>query len=452
MSARKDTRGRIFYRKQVKHPLTGQRVTLFSYTDDQGRPFTKKSEASAAERKAIEELKQPARGTMPTFDDWFNGRFWVEWVLGGPRGANSPGEQESKQLIYGKHLKTFFGALPLDRIDVERINTFRAHLRGMLKPDGSRLYSEKTVNNVLAVLSTPLQYAAKAGILMRAPHVGVAKVERPEIEFIEFEEVCDLVRAALEDERPELLIAVLLAFEAGLRIGEIRALEWPTVDMKARTITVVQQVRVVGQPWSEGTPPLHENGRKRGKRQYVDVLGPPKGRRRRIVPISPALYEALCDRVRAGYVVSAAGGQRITKEIVRCGMERIARRAGLGERVSGWHVGRHTFGTHAALLAVNPWDLNQWMGHTRMEETQLYADVARAHGRRIPPQLLAAGANEPDPSRRVLAQLSARLVLSSNRKKSCCKVAAKNEKALGTYSIPRASLVTPPGLEPGISA
>jgi site-specific recombinase XerD len=132
----------------------------------------------------------------------------------------------------------------------------------------------------------------------------------------------------------------------------------------------------------------------------------------RLLPISPALLEALRGRIRTGYVVSAPDGQRTTKEIVRCGMERIAQRAGLGQRVSGWHVGRHTFGTHAALLAVNPWDLQQWMGHMRMEETQLYADVARAHGRPIPPELIAAGQNEPDPSRRVLAQLSARLALS----------------------------------------
>jgi integrase len=95
-----------------------------------------------------------------------------------------------------------------------------------VREDGSRALAEKTINNILAVLSTALQCASKAGILVRAPHVGVAKVERPEIEFIEFDEVAAIVQAAREDSRPEMLIAVLLAYEAGLRIGEIRALEW----------------------------------------------------------------------------------------------------------------------------------------------------------------------------------------------------------------------------------
>ena len=61
----------------------------------------------------------------------------------------------------------------------------------------------------------------------------------------------------------------------------------------------------------------------------------------------------------------------------------VAKRAGLQDRICGWHIGRHTYATHLALLGVNPWDLNQWMGHTRMEETLRYADVARAHGRSI---------------------------------------------------------------------
>jgi integrase len=259
------------------------------------------------------------------------------------------------------------------------------------------------------------EYAEKAGLITRAPHVGVAKVERPEIEFIEMAEVAELIRAARADERPEMAIAMLLAYEAGLRIGEIRALEWSTVDMKARTITVVQQVRSVGVPWPEGTPPTHEDGTKRGKYQYVDHVGCPKGRRRRVVPMTPALYEALRNRIRTGYVVPAEGGKRVTKEMVRCAIVRIAKRAKLEERASGWHVGRHTFGTHAAMLGANPWELMNWMGHKRLEETQLYADVARAHGRSVPREILIAGADEMDPNRRVLAQLSARLALPARK-------------------------------------
>ena len=38
---------------------------------------------------------------------------------------------------------------------------------------------------------------------------------------------------------------------------------------------------------------------------------------------------------------------------------------------------RHCFGTHAALFGVNPWRLQSWMGHKRIEETMLYDALKR---------------------------------------------------------------------------
>lgn len=401
MPARKDPRtGFYYYRKWVRLP-SGKRERIYGAVDEQGQPFKRKSDAENAERDAIEKLKHPEKRPVPTFDNWFNGRFWTERVLGAPRGANSAGEQESKTLIYGKWLREPFGPLPLNRIDAEVINTFRARVRALKRPDGKRAVAEKTLNNILAVLSTPLQYAAQCGVIARAPHVGVAKVERPEIEWIDFHQTAALVAAARDDLRPEMLLAVLLDYEQGFRIGEIRELRFDDVDMRARTITVNRQVRTVRVPGSSG------------KATYQDVVGPPKGRRRRVVPMTPAVYEALRGRVRTGFVVSAEVGHRVTKEMVRCAMERIAKRAGLDKKISAWHIGRHTFATHAAILGVNPWDLNQWMGHGSMEETMRYADLARAQGIPIPPELLAAGAGIVDPTQRILAQLSARLTLEN---------------------------------------
>jgi hypothetical protein len=109
----------------------------------------------------------------------------------------------------------------------------------------------------------------------------------------------------------------------------------------------VQQVRSVAQerppkersPVAEAAPTDGEESPKRvGRFAYVDVQGKPKGRRRRVVMMSPALYTALKDRVRTGYVVAAEGGQRVTKEMVRAAVARIAKRAGLAGRVSGWNV------------------------------------------------------------------------------------------------------------------
>ena len=82
---------------------------------------------------------------------------------------------------------------------------------------------------------------------------------------------------------------------------------------------------------------------------------------------------------------------------------RICRRAGLPEK--RWHTLRHTFGTHAALFGVNPWRLQSWMGHKRIDETMIYVHVAENHRREIPEPCSAAALNETAPDRRVLAML-----------------------------------------------
>ena len=50
----------------------------------------------------------------------------------------------------------------------------------------------------------------------------------------------------------------------------------------------------------------------------------------------------------------------------------------------------------------------RWMGHKRIDETQLYVHFADAHRRPLPPVLVALGAREHDPDRRVLAMLGGR--------------------------------------------
>ena len=69
---------------------------------------------------------------------------------------------------------------------------------------------------------------------------------------------------------------------------------------------------------------------------------------------------------------------------------------------------RHTFGTHVAPFGVNPWRLQTWMGHKRIDETMLYVHVAEAHAREWPELLHEAALSEIDPDRRIVAMLGAR--------------------------------------------
>ena len=83
---RKDT-GKWVYRTMVRLP-NGRRERIF------GTPaINTKLEALRAERAHIERVLSPASTPkeVPTFREWFNGRFWEEWVVGNQK---KPGEAE----------------------------------------------------------------------------------------------------------------------------------------------------------------------------------------------------------------------------------------------------------------------------------------------------------------------------------------------------------------------
>src|ERR1035438_9623467 len=141
--------------------------------------------------------------------------------------------------------------------------------------------------------------------------MGLLKVERPEIECWSMTDYATLLRAA-KAYNPQMYAAVCLAGEAGLRIGEIKALMWKDVDFESEIITISRQIR----DGKEGTP---------------------KGRTRRIVPMNARLMDAL--RVLRGvgpsYVLRNKDGTQMTDNQMKNVSYRLCRAAGLEER--GWH-------------------------------------------------------------------------------------------------------------------
>jgi integrase len=350
-----------------------------------------KQAAEDAERDHVErelaKVRNPERFTpkkeVPTYGKWFwgddpeaevpNGQFWKQWVIA---NKNKASERRTKVYIYRSHLKPRFSDTQLDQIDANAIATFRADL---VKAE----LSEKRINNVLAVLSKSLRWAEEIGIVERAPRIRFHKIERSEIVFYEFAEYARILNAAAKL-GPRWFAAVCLAGEAGLRVGEVKAIRWrEDIDMTARTVTVNQQVL-------------------RG------VFGTPKGRTRRTIPMTDRLYKALkaISTVREGLLLRGAEGDSLTDSYVHEMLYRTCRLAGLPER--GWHILRHSFATHAAMFGINPWTLNAWLGHKAMEETMRYVHVAEHRHRDIPDDVWHAGAMQTDLMKKVLVMLSAR--------------------------------------------
>jgi integrase len=145
--------------------------------------------------------------------------------------------------------------------------------------------------------------------------VRLLKVPRFQAAFHEFDVFETLVEAAGSTDRQACLV-VLLGGEAGLRCGEMIALEWADVDLGKR------QVCVRRSDW---------NGH---------VTAPKSGRLRH-VPLTVRLTDALRAHrhLRSARVLCREDGSPLSRQVVQYYVKRAARRAQV--RNDGVHVLRH---------------------------------------------------------------------------------------------------------------
>jgi len=181
--------------------------------------------------------------------------------------------------------------------------------------------------------------------------VPPSPVAKPSAGFYDFEEYERLVAAAQTLDGNALLI-VLLGGEAGLRCGEIIALEWHDVDLSKR------QLRVERSEWKG-----HVTVPKRGRLRYVPLTA----------RLTCALRESR--HLRSRRVVCQADGSPLSWWMVRDHVDRAARRAKL--LTSGVHRLRHSFCSHLAMRGAPARAIQELAGHQDLTTTQRYMHLSR---------------------------------------------------------------------------
>lgn len=160
-------------------------------------------------------------------------------------------------------------------------------------------------------------------------------------------------------------VAAMLAYGAGLRVGEICNLSIADVDPKRMVLRI--------------------RGSKRGRERYV-MLSPRLLRALRVYwkqvrPAGPHLFPG-----RAPQTV-------LTRASVHKAIAGAARRAGLGKRV-GPHTLRHSFATHLLEAGTDLRTLQVILGHASIESTALYLYVSTARMQSIASPLDRLGSFE----------------------------------------------------------
>jgi len=255
---------------------------------------------------------------------------------------NKPGEQRVKKYTFSASLVPFFGRMAIPEIGVRDVE----HYKAKLIREGK---SHKTINNHLTMLRKCLHTAFDwLEIKGTPPKIMWLKCPPPRTDYLATEE-CDLL---LEHSTGIMREVLLAALRTGMRQGELKGLQWTSVDWSNRSVTV-----------------------RHSQSDYTKSLGSPKGNRERHVPLDIDLHETLSARRKSeGYVFLDGNGQPFTHKKVSAALAEVCHRAGL--RKIGWHTLRHTFATH---LSMNGTPLNivqALLGHSSITTTMRYAHVA----------------------------------------------------------------------------
>jgi integrase len=239
--------------------------------------------------------------------------------------------RKHEQHLVDRHL----GALKLRRAqDVTASDVAR-----LLRCMRDRGYSPWTCVAVHKILSGSFAIAVRRGIITRSPMDGLAPSERPKqrnakrVAVLDDETMQRLVAAGTSE---RWRAALALAGYAGLRLGEVRALTWGDVDLKAGTLAVRRSML------PDGT-----------------AKAPKTGAGTRTVPLLPALRRLLVEwklgapHKRPGdLVIGTADAKPVTERNIRRALEDAKRAAGLEETADrlSMHSLRHSF---ASMLATD---------------------------------------------------------------------------------------------------
>ena len=275
---------------------------------------------------------------VPTFQE-FAPRF-----MDGYARANrqKPSGIAAKETILRVHLTPLLGPKKLDAITSEVVQGVKGHLQGK---------APKTVNNVLTVLNKMLKTAVEWDAIKQMPcTIKALPTMKPSMGFHSEPEYERLLSVG-ERRGREVHLMILLAGDAGLRLGEIVALEWRDIDFETRRLTVQRA-------------------------DWLGVVSSPKGGRLRRIPLTRRLAAALkgARHLRSPRVLCLPDGAPITRDRVIKAI-RSAQRVAQTEH-EGVHVLRHTFCSHLAMRGAGARAIQEVAGHADLSTTQRYMHLS----------------------------------------------------------------------------
>lgn len=243
-------------------------------------------------------------------------------------------------------------------ITQEVVREYRLHINRLHDRDGAEL-KKSTQNYHILALRSFLRFLAWRGITSLSPEkIPVAKAEDRKINFLETEEVQNILKLPPTGKESEVRDKAILElfFSTGLRVSELANLDVDEINFDRGEIAVLgkgKKVRLVF---------LSDTARDLLS-QYVSERG-----------INPSAI----NKVKGEPLFLSNRLTRLTVRSIERLVKRSAKRAGITKKVSP-HTLRHSFATDLLLAGADIRSVQSMLGHSSISTTQIYTHVTDQH-------------------------------------------------------------------------
>lgn len=269
----------------------------------------------------------------------------VDWINEYKNRSIQQGKTSSESHVHSalKQLQKYNDKARLCDVDKDFLDGFVEFMKGQKARRTKAPFARKTISHYLGIIITALNMAVDDGVLPVNPGLAIDRKaicgEETPREYLTIDEVRKLIE--VDAPRADVKIAFLFSCFCGLRLSDVRALQWKKIIE------------------DNGNIHLELRQKKTGRMLYL--------------PLNKQA-QAYLPRTRG----SAEDGvfSLPCTATIDLQLKKWAQNAGINKNLT-YHMSRHTFATMALTMGADLYTTSQLLGHADVETTQVYASAPR---------------------------------------------------------------------------
>ena len=269
----------------------------------------------------------------------------TDWLQVYSKKRTKEGKTSVEKVVHStvKQLERYAPKAMLCDVDKSFLEGFVQYMTETKSRRSNRPFGKKTISNLLACIIAALGLAVEEGVLSFNPAEAVDRKaiqgEKKKREYLTIDEVRLLIDTPC---REDVKVPFLFSCFCGLRLGDMRSLQWKNVIEET------------------GKVHLEVRQRKTGNMLYLPLSTQAQG----------YLPEQRGDAEEHVFSIP----HTTTLDVV---LKRWAKAAGVKKNLC-YHMSRHTFATMELTLGADLYTTSQLLGHRDVETTQVYAKIVDA--------------------------------------------------------------------------